>query len=57
MDIKLIQRIDAVNADEWNHVTGTTDPFVQHALLLALEKKFIRLPQNRLATPSSLSLF
>ena len=38
MDIKLIQRIDAVNADEWNHVTGTTDPFVQHALLLALEK-------------------
>lgn len=37
MDIKLIQRIETVNADEWNLVTGTDDPFIQHAFLLALE--------------------
>ncbi|MGB1702490.1 MAG: peptidogalycan biosysnthesis protein, partial [Cycloclasticus sp.] len=38
MNIKILQSIADITASEWNTLFDTSNPFIQHAFLLALEQ-------------------
>ena len=38
MQYKIIESLQAINADEWNQVAGSQYPFTRHEFLLALEQ-------------------
>lgn len=38
MEIRVLERVAEVGAEEWNALTGEDDPFVEHAFLDALEE-------------------